>query len=139
MQLAVGRLRHCQLTTDNCKLKKTKALMPFEDLEVWKRAVRLSADMYKGLRDLRDYGFKDQITRAGLSVASNIAEGMERESNADKARYLTIARGSCGEVRTQVYIGIDVGYIDKDMGQRWIDESREISAMLVGLQRTLKS
>jgi len=113
--------------------------MPFEDLEVWKRAVRLSADLYKELRNLRDYGFKDQLTRAGLSVASNIAEGMERESNADKGRYLTIARGSCGEVRTQVYIGIDVGYIDKDIGQRWIDESREISAMLVGLSRTLKS
>jgi len=113
--------------------------MPFEDLEVWKRAVRLSADLYKELRNLRDYGFKDQLTRAGLSVASNIAEGMERDSNADKARHLTIARSSCGEVRTQVHIGIDVGYIDKDMGQRWIDESREISAMLVGLQRTLKS
>ena len=113
--------------------------MPFEDLEVWKRAVTLSGDLYKGLRDLRDYGFKDQLTRAGLSVASNIAEGMERDSNADKARHLTIARSSCGEVRTQVYIGIDVGYIDKDIGQRWIDESREISAMLVGLQRTLKS
>ena len=112
--------------------------MPFEDLEVWKRAVRLSADLYKGLRDLRDYGFKDQLTRAGLSIASNIAEGMERESIADKARYLTIARGSCGEVRTQVIIGIDIGYIDQDIGQRWIDESREISAMLVGLQRHLK-
>jgi len=64
---------------------------------------------------------------------------MERDSNADKARHLTIARSSCGEVRTQVYIGIDAGYIDKDIGQRWIDESREISAMLIGLQRTLKS
>jgi len=110
----------------------------FEDLDVWKRAVALSADLYKGLRDIRDYGFRDQLTRAGLSVASNIAEGMERDSKAEKARHLTIARSSCGEVRTQVYIGIDIGYIDGEIGQRWIKESREISAMLVGLQRTLK-
>lgn len=112
--------------------------MSFEDLEVWKRAVALSAELYKALRDLRDYGFKDQLTRAGLSVASNIAEGMERESSTDKARYLTIARSSCGEVRTQVYIGIDIGYIDGEIGRRWIKESQEISAMLVGLSRSIK-
>ena len=109
----------------------------FEDLEVWKRAVVLSADLYKQLRDLRDYGFEDQLTRAGLSVASNIAEGMERDSNADKARHLTIARSSRGEVRTQVYIGLNVGYIDGDIGRRWIKESQEISAMLVGLSRSI--
>ena len=109
----------------------------FEDLEVWQRAVKLSADLYKGLRDLRDFGFKDQLTRAGLSVASNIAEGMERDSDAEKARYLTIARSSCGEVRTQVYIGIDIGYVDGETGRRWIKESHEISAMLVGLSRSI--
>ena len=110
----------------------------FEDLDVWKRAVALSADLYKGLRDIRDYGFRDQLTRAGLSVASNIAEGMERDSKAEKARHLTIARSSCGEVRTQVYIGIDIGYIDGEIGRRWIKESQEISAMLVGLSRSIK-
>ncbi len=110
----------------------------FEDLDVWKRAVALSVDLYKGLRDLRDYGFKDQLTRAGLSVASNIAEGMERESSADKARYLTIARGSCGEARTQIQIGIEIGYIDGEIGRGWIKESQEISAMLVGLSRSIK-
>ena len=109
----------------------------FEDLEVWQRAVKLSADLYKALRDLRDFGFKEQLTRAGLSIASNIAEGMERDSDAEKARYLTIARSSCGEVRTQVYIGIDIGYVDGETGRRWIKESHEISAMLVGLSRSI--
>ncbi|HKA39549.1 MAG TPA: four helix bundle protein [Burkholderiales bacterium] len=109
----------------------------FEDLEVWKRSVKLSADLYKGLQNLRDYGFKDQLTRAGLSIASNIAEGMERDSQGERARYLTISRSSCGEVRTQVYVGIDVGYIDEQCGKRWIRESREISAMLVGLSRSI--
>jgi four helix bundle protein len=109
----------------------------FEDLEVWKRAVRLSGALYKGLNALRDYGFKDQLTRAGLSVASNIAEGMERDSKADKVRHLTIARSSCGEARTQIFVGIDVGYIDREIGKSWIKESREISAMLVGLSRSI--
>ena len=55
--------------------------MRFEDLEVWKRSARLSAEVYRGLAALKDWGFKDQITRAGLSVPSNIAEGFERISN----------------------------------------------------------
>jgi len=111
---------------------------PVENLEVWKRAVALSAALYKELRDLRDYGFKDQLTKAGLSVASNIAEGMERDSRAEQVRFLTIARSSCGEARTQIHVGMEVGYIEGDTGGRWIKESQEISAMLVGLQRKLK-
>jgi four helix bundle protein len=116
-----------------------KADMPaFENLEVWKRAVKFSAALYRDLRDLRDYGFRDQLTRAGLSVASNIAEGMERDSAADKIRHLTIARSSCGEARTQIYVGLEVGYIDARSGKAWIKESHEISAMLVGLSRYVK-
>jgi four helix bundle protein len=111
----------------------------FECLEVWKRAVALSADLYRRLKDLRDYGFKDQITCAGLSIASNIAEGMERDSKAEQVRYLTIARSSSGEVRTQAYVGIEVGYIHPEIGLRWIEETREISAMLIGLSRSIRS
>ena len=113
------------------------AVGAFEDLEVWQRAARLSAELYKELQGLKDYGFRDQITRAGLSVASNIAEGMERATAADKRRFLVIAKGSCGELRTQSYIGIDIGYINREVGMRWIQETREMSAMLVGLIRSL--
>lgn len=55
--------------------------MGFENLDVWKRSARLSAELYKGMKDLRDYGFKDQITRSGLSIPSNIAEGEERATS----------------------------------------------------------
>jgi four helix bundle protein len=110
----------------------------FEDLDVWKRAVKLSVEIYEELRELKDYGFKDQITRAGLSIPSNIAEGMERETKADKMRHLTIAKGSCGELRTQIIIGIRINYVDSSVGERWIHETREISAMLVGLRRHLR-
>lgn len=112
--------------------------MKFEDLEVWKRAARLSADLYRYFAESRDYGFRDQITRAGLSISSNIAEGMERQTATDKARFLTIAKGSCGELRTQIYIGMEIDYIDREQGKRWIQETQELSAMLVGLSRSLK-
>jgi four helix bundle protein len=110
--------------------------MKFEDLDVWKRGVRLSAGIYKELVQSKDFGFKDQITRSGLSVPSNIAEGIERGSGKDCIKFLYYAKGSCGELRTQIYIGIDIGYIEPETGKQWIRETREISAMLVGLIRS---
>ncbi len=105
----------------------------FENLKVWKRSARLSADVYKALMNCRDYGFKDQLTRCGLSIPSNIAEGYERNSHKDCARFLSYAKGSCGELRTQVYIGQDIGYINQENSSKWIKETEEISSMLAGL------
>jgi four helix bundle protein len=85
---------------------------------------------------LKDYGFKDQITRSGLSVPSNIAEGFERGSNRDCVKFLLYAKGSCGELRTQIYIGMEIGYIEPKSGKRWIVETQEISKMIGGLIRT---
>jgi len=113
--------------------------MGFEDLDVWKRAARLSANVYKELSNLKDYGFKDQITRSGLSISCNIAEGMERESPKECVNFLSYSKGSCGELRTQVYIGIEIGYIPEKTGKHWIKESREISAMLVGLIKSKRN
>ena len=110
--------------------------MRFEDLDVWKRAARLSCNIYKQMADLKDYGFKDQITRSGLSIPSNTAEGFERESQRDCIKFLTYAKGSCGELRCQIYIGMDIGYIPKEIGKKWITETNEISAMLSGLIKT---
>ena len=110
--------------------------MRFEDLEVWKKSARLSADIYRELKNLKDYGFKDQITRSGLSVPSNIAEGFERESQKENLNFLSYAKGSCGELRCQIYIGMDIEYIPKDAGNRWLGEATEISSMLSGLIKT---
>ena len=107
----------------------------FEDLVVWKRSARLSSDVYKELRELKDFGFKDQITRSSLSVPSNIAEGYERKSIKGLINFLSIAKGSCGELRAQIYIGIDIGYIKPEIGQLWIEETRQISMMLSGLMK----
>ena len=112
--------------------------MGFEKLDVWKRSASLSAEIYKQLNDLKDYGFKDQITRSGLSIPSNIAEGIERKSNKEKINFLSFAKGSCGELRTQIYIGMKIGYLPKDKGNLWINETKEISAMLTGLMNSIK-
>ena len=109
--------------------------MRFEELEVWKRSARLSADIYKNLSSLKDYGFRDQITRSGLSIPSNIAEGFERESVKECLNFLSYARGSCGELRTQIFIGIDIGFIEKGLGNVWIKETTEISSMLTALMK----
>ena len=112
--------------------------MPFENLEVWKRAKELSVYIYRSMANLKDFGFKDQITRSSLSIPSNIAEGMERSTEKEKARFLEIARGSAAKLRTQIMIGIEIEYVNKETGEQWLKETKEISAMLVGLTRSLK-
>ena len=118
--------------------KKDVIMSRFEELEVWKRLTRLCADMYKAFSSLKDYGFRDQITRSALSVPSNIAEGYERRSPRETANFLNYAKGSAGELRTQVYIGLDIGYISNEQGQSWIKESGEISRMLYGLMKSVR-
>ena len=113
--------------------------MKFEDLEVWKRAVRLSVETYKAVNHLKDYGFKDQLSRSALSIPSNIAEGFEHDSNKECLRFLSYSKASCGEFRTQVIIGSEAGFLSKEFAEWAIQESRELSAMLVALMKSRKS
>ncbi len=105
----------------------------FEELEVWKRAVNLSVRVYKLQPIVKNYGFADHIGRTGLSIPSNIAEGYEREGSKEFVRFLNMARGSCGELRTQLYIGSAAGYIESKTGDELVEETREISAMISSL------
>ena len=113
--------------------------MQFQDLEVWKRSARLSATLYKELANLKDWGFRDQITRCGLSIPSNIAEGYERNSDKEISRFLTIAKGSAGELVTQTYIGIEANYIERNTGLAWIDETKQIAKILGALIKRHRS
>ena len=76
----------------------------FEELDVWKRSARLSAEIYKALIEFKDNGFRDQITRSGLSIPSNVAEGYERNSNKERALFLNYAKGSAGELNIATYL-----------------------------------
>ena len=109
----------------------------FEQLEVWKRSSRLCVNVYKMLRSCPDKGFKDQITRAALSIPSNIAEGHERNSRTEYRRFLKTAKGSCGELRTQLYIGSEAGFLDKPGAAEYINESIHVIKMIQGLINSL--
>jgi len=113
--------------------------MQCENLDVWKQACRLSVEVYKTFADNRDFGFKDQITRSSLSIASNLAEGLEKDSIKEKVRFIEISRGSTAELITQIYIGIEIGYIEKSMGLSWVKKANEISRMLHGLKKVYLS
>ncbi len=102
-----------------------------ENLEVWKRSCRLSVKLYKTLATCKDYGFKDQITRSALSIPSNIAEGYERDSVRSCVQFLKIAKGSCGELWTQLLIAREINYIDGSTCHQMELEVKILSKMLV--------
>ncbi|HFC03682.1 MAG TPA: four helix bundle protein [Nitratifractor salsuginis] len=113
--------------------------MKCETLEVWKLACVLSSKVYIGMKECRDYGFKDQITRSGLSIASNIAEGVERESDKESRRFLDIAQASSAELKTQIYIGMKIGYVAQETGLKWIKECDRIHMMIRSLKRSFRA
>lgn len=104
-----------------------------QELTVWRRSKAFAVSIYKAFAFCKDRGFKDQITRASISIPSNIAEGYDRNSKKEFARYLKIAKGSCAEVRTQLYIGEEIGLIDNQSAKKLTSESLEITKMLQGL------
>ncbi|WP_222846128.1 four helix bundle protein [Pontiella sulfatireligans] len=93
--------------------------------------------VYAELKKCRDYGFKDQICRASVSIPSNIAEGMERDSKKETIHFLHIAKGSCAEVRTQLHIASKIGYIEKQVVDELLNVAESISRMLHGLIKSL--
>lgn len=107
--------------------------MSYENLDVWKRSVELSARLYRETSAIRDYGFRDQMTRSALSIPSNIAEGYERDTDSQIANFLRIAKGSAGELRTQILIGMKANYLDESTARAREDEVRQIGAILGSL------
>ena len=107
----------------------------FEELEVWKKACRLSVRLYELLKDCRDYGMKDQMLRASVSIPSNIAEGRERRSIPDFQRFVNIAQGSAAELRTQIYISREVNIFSESEAKELIQELKSISKMLQSLHK----
>ncbi len=108
----------------------------FEDLDVWKEGMQLAESLYLSLKDCRDYSLRDQIQRSAVSVPSNIAEGFERKSNKEFIQFLYIAKASCGELRTQLYLVAKIGLLDKLIIDNMLEKSRKISAILANLIKT---
>ena len=117
------------------------AFRRFEDIEAWQLGRELARCVYEATREgefARDFGLRDQIQRAAVSVTSNIAEGFERRSSAEFARFLLIARGSAGEVRSQLYLALDLGYIDADRFEHLTRLASRISKATDALARHLR-
>ena len=113
------------------------AYQSYENLEVWQKAVALSVRVYGMIGNCRDYGFKDQMCRAAVSVPSNIAEGMERDSRKETVHFLHIAKGSCAELRTQLLIALKIGYIELPDFESLNQDAESISRMLHGLIKSI--
>jgi four helix bundle protein len=108
----------------------------FEDIDAWKKARALSKEIHVLTADgkcSRDYAFVKQFRSAALSIMSNIAEGFERDGNREFASFVSIAKGSAGEVRSQLYSALDVGYCSEADFDRLYGMATEISRMLGGL------
>lgn len=87
----------------------------FEDIEAWKESRVLVSEKYSLFNNMKDYGFKDQIQRASISIMSNIAEGFDRESNKEFIRFLIISKGSVSELKSLCYAALDLAYIQEDV------------------------
>ena len=110
----------------------------YEDLEVWKRSVDVAVRLYEVLRGCQDYGIKDQMLRSAVSIASNIAEGAERDSKRDFVRFLRISKGSAAELRTQLHIAGKACIVNAVSCAEVKSEVTEISRMLQGLIASLR-
>ncbi|MCB9455819.1 MAG: four helix bundle protein [Anaerolineaceae bacterium] len=113
----------------------------FEDLIAWQKARKLTAAVYQVTRQgdfARDFGLSSQIQRASVSVMSNIAEGFERNNPGDFSRFLTIAKSSCAEVRAQLYVALDVGYLNQGQFSELMQQSTEVSRLISGLKKSVE-
>ncbi len=122
----------------------TKPVRAFEDLEVFKRAYRVSLEVHKAtlhFPTIEQYALGDQIRRASKSICANIGEGFgkQRQSRAEFKRFLMMALGSADEMRIWLRYAFDLGYIQEPAWQVWREEYREIAKMLQGLLTKLKS
>ncbi len=109
----------------------------FEEIIAWQKAKEMTTQIYNLFKDNKDYGFKDQIQRASVSVMNNIAEGYERKSNTEFRQFLYIAKGSCGEVRSMIQLAKDLCYISEYDFNVLNTQAIEISKTISGLIKTL--
>jgi four helix bundle protein len=112
-------------------------LKRFEDLIAWQKARLLAREIYRVAqigKFSRDYGLTTQITKAAVSIMSNIAEGFERGKRGEFEHFLSIAKGSCAEVRSQLYVALDVGYLQEDGFNALLHQAEEVGKIIGGLR-----
>jgi four helix bundle protein len=114
----------------------------FEDIEAWKKGRELRQVVYRCSRAggfAKDFALRDQIRRAAISITSNIAEGFEREGNREFIQFLSNSKGSCGELRDQLYVALDEQYITKEQFDKLYMQAVEVSRIISGFMKYLRS
>ena len=113
----------------------------FEEIESWKRARKLTNEIYKITSSgtfSRDFALRDQIRRAAISILSNIAEGFERGGDNEFLQFLSVAKGSCGEARAQLYIALDQAYISTTEFETLSKSAHDVGQLISGLMKYLR-
>lgn len=113
----------------------------FTDLLAWQKARALTKSIYETTREgafAIDFGLKNQIQRASVSIMSNIAEGFERNRATEFHQFLSIAKGSCAEVRSQLFVAFDVGYIDEPRFNQLMADADEVARLVGGLRASVQ-
>ena len=114
----------------------------FEDLKIWQEGRRLANELYSQTRQQsfsNDFGFINQVRRATISITSNIAEGRERGGAEEFAQFLSMAKGSSGEVRSQLHLAMDLGYVEREKGEALINDFRNLTRMIGNFMNYLKN
>ena len=111
----------------------------FEDSIAWQKGRLLNRELFKTFQDNRNFSFRDQILRAGLSVTNNIAEGFERGGDKELRQFLIISRGSAAEVRSMLYIANDNGYIDEERFNELLLLTQVVGKLLTGFIKQIKT
>ncbi len=113
-------------------------IVRFEDLIAWQKGQDLAIDVYKNFTSCKDWEFRNQLTRAVVSISNNIAEGFDRNTNREFKQFLHISRASCSEVKSMLYLARRLGYLPDDKAGILINQSVEISRIINGLIKSLK-
>lgn len=129
------------MTNDNPSASRKQKVERFEELIAWQEARALTRAIYEGSDTQsfsKDYGLRDQIRRASVSIMSNIAEGFERGGRPEFHHFLVVAKGSCAEVRSQLYVALDVGYISQPVFDRLEANANEVGRVIGGLRSSVQ-
>jgi four helix bundle protein len=110
----------------------------FEEIIAWQKSQDLAVDIYSLFSNLKDFGFKDQIQRASVSISNNIAEGFDRMSDKEFVRFLYIALASNSEVKSMLYLAAKLLYVEKEISTKFISNSEEISKIIRGLIKSIE-
>jgi four helix bundle protein len=122
-------------------MAEKKTARKFEDLIAWQKARTLTREVYKATSTgtfIHDYGLRDQVRRAAVSIMSNLAEGFERGGRSEFHQFLSVAKSSCAELRSQLYVAVDVRHVSEGEGSRLLAQAEEVARIIGGLRSAVQ-